>query len=78
MKEKINDEIQLSNVIQDDSEPFYYAQHCHEGMLAFAYALDKTIRGKYLQENKILKYVEMSVPKIIVETRCTIQANAVQ
>lgn len=46
MKEEINDEIHLSTILQDDSEPFYYAQHCHEGMLAFAYALDKTIRGK--------------------------------
>ena len=46
VKEEINQAINLISYIPDYSEPFYYAQHCHEAMLAFAYALDRTITGK--------------------------------
>ena len=45
LKEKINEDINLSSYIPDPSVPFYYAQHCHEATLAFAFALNKTITG---------------------------------
>ena len=31
--------------IDDHEEVFDYTYHCHEGALAFAYALNKTIAG---------------------------------
>ena len=47
MEDEINQKINLTDVIPRHVEPFYYAQHCHEAILAFAYALDKTIKGEH-------------------------------
>ena len=54
VREEFNAEIKLlsyidSNLlsyIDSNPEPFFYAKHCHEASLAFAYALNKTITGK--------------------------------
>ena len=46
-REELNAEINLLSYIDSNPEPFYYAKHCHEASLAFAYALNKTITGKY-------------------------------
>ena len=44
---EVNEEINLRSYIPDRSDPFYYAQHCHEATLAFAFALNKTINGEH-------------------------------
>ena len=41
----INEELNLESFI-DRTTPFPYAYHCHEGVLAFAYALNQTIAGR--------------------------------
>ena len=46
VREELNVEINLLSYIDSNPEPFYYAKHCHEASLAFAYALNKTITGK--------------------------------
>ena len=56
VKEKFNDDINLSDFIPDLSEPFYYAQHCHEATLAFAFALNKTIAGIFIHKNLYRQY----------------------
>ena len=45
LERDINKDIELENFIDDF---FIYAYACHEGTLAFAYALNKTIAGKYI------------------------------
>ncbi|CAI8012114.1 Gamma-aminobutyric acid type B receptor subunit 1 [Geodia barretti] len=40
---EVNEEINLRSYIPDRSDPFYYAQHCHEATLTLAFALNKTI-----------------------------------
>ena len=40
-----NKAINLESYTADSNEPFVYSYHCHEGMLSFAYALNKTIAG---------------------------------
>ena len=45
VKDEINQDIKLSDLIPDASTPFYYSQLCHEATLAFAFALNKTITG---------------------------------
>ena len=47
VREEFNADINLHSYIDSSNpEPFYYAKHCHEASLAFAYALNKTITGK--------------------------------
>ena len=43
----INQEIDLTSFVNDSADPFIYSYTCHEATLAFAYALNKTIAGKY-------------------------------
>lgn len=42
----INKEIELERYIVNSTDPFQYSYNCHEGTLAFAYALNLTIAGK--------------------------------
>lgn len=44
----INQAIDLPSFVNHSTDPFIYSYSCHEATLAFAYALDKTIAGKYL------------------------------
>ena len=44
----INQDIDLTNYTSHSADPFVYSYHCHEATLAFAYALNNTITGKYL------------------------------
>ena len=44
----INQEIDLTNYVDRSEDLFVYSYTCHEATLAFAYALDKTIAGKYM------------------------------
>ena len=43
----INQEINLTDYVDRDADPFVYSYNCHEATLAFAYALNKTIAGKW-------------------------------
>ena len=45
---EVNEEINLRSYIPDRSDPFYYAQHCHEATLTLAFALNKTINGEHI------------------------------
>ena len=53
MNSDINEEINLANYITQHTEPFQYSYQCHEGMLTFAYAINKTIEGKRVRYIKI-------------------------
>ena len=44
LNKDINKAINFQN-FTSSQEPFVYSYHCHEGLLAFAYALNKTIAG---------------------------------
>ena len=42
----MNRDLDLIEHNQNYPDPFFHAQHCHEAMLTFAYALNATIRGQ--------------------------------
>ena len=45
----INKEIDLlSHIDQSYTEPFFYSRQCHEAVLAFGYALNKTVASETL------------------------------
>ena len=48
VKRDINKEINLPGFVDPSEDIFVYSYICHEATLAFAYALNKTIAGKYL------------------------------
>ena len=43
----INQEIDLTSYVDRGQDPYVYSYNCHEATLAFAYALNETIAGKY-------------------------------
>ena len=45
----INQDIDLISFVNHSADPFIYSYTCHEATLAFAYALNKTIAGKYIR-----------------------------
>ena len=47
MDRDINQKIDLTSYVDHNEEPFVYSYNCHEATIAFAYALNKTIEGKY-------------------------------